>query len=110
LLHSFAILALPSPILSKSHLFLHIVVIIIQIVYSVTQLSYFLPSGNPTLMMTVIFMWKLNCFLCIIFRGNPNVTLTLSWNIIPNAGLLPSIFALGEHVFHFPSEYTTSRV
>ncbi|XP_021924445.1 signal peptidase complex subunit 3 isoform X2 [Zootermopsis nevadensis] len=42
--------------------------------------------------------------------GNPNVTLTLSWNIIPNAGLLPSIFALGQHVFHFPSEYTTSRV
>jgi hypothetical protein len=44
------------------------------------------------------------------FRGNPNVTLTLSWNIIPNAGLLPSIFALGKHAFHFPSEYTTSRV
>lgn len=43
-------------------------------------------------------------------KGNPNVTLTLSWNIIPNAGLLPSIFALGHHVFRFPSEYTTSRV
>jgi signal peptidase complex subunit 3 len=43
-------------------------------------------------------------------KGNPNVTLTLSWNIIPNAGLLPSIFASGQHVFHFPSEYTTSRV
>ncbi|PSN42996.1 Signal peptidase complex subunit 3 [Blattella germanica] len=43
-------------------------------------------------------------------KGNPNVTLTLSWNIIPNAGLLPSIFALGQHVFRFPSEYTTSRV
>uniref|UniRef100_A0A1B6KPJ9 Signal peptidase complex subunit 3 n=1 Tax=Graphocephala atropunctata TaxID=36148 RepID=A0A1B6KPJ9_9HEMI len=43
-------------------------------------------------------------------RGNPNVTLTLSWNIIPNAGLLPSIFALGHHTFQFPNEYTMSRV
>ncbi|XP_069696841.1 signal peptidase complex subunit 3 [Periplaneta americana] len=43
-------------------------------------------------------------------KGNPNVTLTLSWNIIPNAGLLPSIFALGQHVFRFPTEYTTARV
>lgn len=43
-------------------------------------------------------------------KGNPNVTLTLSWNIIPNAGLLPSIFASGQHIFHFPSEYTTARV
>ncbi|XP_023716934.1 signal peptidase complex subunit 3 isoform X1 [Cryptotermes secundus] len=43
-------------------------------------------------------------------KGNPNVTLTLSWNIIPNAGLLPNIFALGQHAFHFPPEYTTSRV
>lgn len=43
-------------------------------------------------------------------KGNPNVTLTLSWNIIPNAGLLPSIFAFGQHVFRFPAEYTTSRV
>ncbi|KAK7874470.1 hypothetical protein R5R35_001559 [Gryllus longicercus] len=43
-------------------------------------------------------------------RGNQNVTLTLSWNIIPNAGLLPSIFALGSHAFRFPVEYTTARV
>jgi len=43
-------------------------------------------------------------------RGNKNVTLTLSWNIIPNAGLLPSVNALGSHTFPFPSEYTTLRV
>lgn len=43
-------------------------------------------------------------------RGNKNVTLTLSWNIIPNAGLLPSVSALGSHTFAFPSEYTTLRV
>lgn len=44
------------------------------------------------------------------YRGNKNVTLTLSWNIIPNAGLLPSVNALGSHTFAFPSEYTTLRV
>lgn len=43
-------------------------------------------------------------------RGNKNVTLTLSWNIIPNAGLLPSITAHGSHTFAFPSEYTTLRM
>lgn len=46
-------------------------------------------------------------YLC---RGNKNITLTLSWNIIPNAGLLPSVSALGSHTFAFPSEYTTLRV
>uniref|UniRef100_A0A069DQ20 Signal peptidase complex subunit 3 n=1 Tax=Panstrongylus megistus TaxID=65343 RepID=A0A069DQ20_9HEMI len=43
-------------------------------------------------------------------RGNPNVTLTLSWNIIPNAGLLPSLVANGRHSFTFPSEYTVARL
>ncbi|KAG8235679.1 hypothetical protein J437_LFUL015737 [Ladona fulva] len=42
-------------------------------------------------------------------RGHENITLTLAWNMIPNAGLLPNIFAHGSHSFHFPSEYTTSR-
>lgn len=44
------------------------------------------------------------------FRGNKNITLTLSWNIIPNAGILPNIFAQGSHSFKFPVEYTTSRM
>ncbi|CAL7944303.1 unnamed protein product [Xylocopa violacea] len=43
-------------------------------------------------------------------RGNKNVTLTLSWNIIPHAGLLPSVNAFGSHTFAFPSEYTLLRV
>nr|QBH72901.1 microsomal signal peptidase 23 kd subunit [Thermobia domestica] len=43
-------------------------------------------------------------------RGNDNVTLVLSWNVIPNAGLLPNVLAYGEHKFKFPAAYTTSRV
>ncbi|XP_026466242.1 signal peptidase complex subunit 3-like [Ctenocephalides felis] len=43
-------------------------------------------------------------------KGHQNVTLTLSWNLIPNAGLLPSIFAQGQHSFKFPEQYTTSAV
>nr|XP_050869378.1 signal peptidase complex subunit 3 [Vespula vulgaris] len=43
-------------------------------------------------------------------RGNKNITLMLSWNIIPNAGLLPSVNAIGLHTFAFPTEYTTLRV
>ncbi|CAK1551972.1 unnamed protein product [Leptosia nina] len=43
-------------------------------------------------------------------KGHNNVTLTLSWNIIPNAGLLPNIQAIGQHSFKFPTEYTQTRV
>ncbi|KAJ8919394.1 hypothetical protein NQ315_016487 [Exocentrus adspersus] len=43
-------------------------------------------------------------------KGNKNITLSLSWNIIPNSGLLPNIFARGSHSFKFPVEYTTSRM
>ena len=43
-----------------------------------------------------------------LFRDHQNVTLTLSWNVIPNAGNLPRVVAGGSHSFKFPSEYTTS--
>lgn len=43
-------------------------------------------------------------------KGNPNVTLTLSWNVVPNAGHLPIIYGDGAHSFKFPNEYTTSRL
>ena len=42
-------------------------------------------------------------------RGNPNVTLTLSWNIIPNAGTLPIVVGTGSHSFNFPKDYTNVR-
>ncbi|EDV92726.1 signal peptidase complex subunit 3 [Drosophila grimshawi] len=41
-------------------------------------------------------------------KDNKNVTLILSWNIIPNAGLLPTVQALGIHRFKFPAEYSSS--
>lgn len=41
---------------------------------------------------------------------NNNITLYLSWNIIPNAGLLPSVFAHGSHSFKFPQHYSVSAV
>ena len=42
--------------------------------------------------------------------NHQNVTMTLSWNIIPNAGNLPRIMSSGKHSFAFPDAYTTSRV
>lgn len=42
-------------------------------------------------------------------KGNENVTLSLSWNVIPNAGTLPKIQGVGSHKFTFPDEYTTTR-
>ncbi|XP_071846501.1 signal peptidase complex subunit 3-like [Apostichopus japonicus] len=38
-------------------------------------------------------------------KGNENVTLTLSWNVIPNAGLLPRIGGSGSTIVSFPNKY-----
>ena len=43
------------------------------------------------------------------FRGNKNVTLSLSWNVIPNAGTLPKVMGEGQHRVKFPDEYQTSK-
>jgi len=43
-------------------------------------------------------------------KGHQNVTLSLSWNIVPNAGLLPSIFGSGQHTFKFPDTYQMTPV
>jgi len=40
--------------------------------------------------------------------GNDNVTLTLSMNIIPNAGLLPITAIPSIHTFAFPTDYITN--
>ncbi|KAK6173593.1 hypothetical protein SNE40_017014 [Patella caerulea] len=42
-------------------------------------------------------------------KGNQNVTLTLSWNVIPNAGRLPKVKGTGSHSFVFPNDYTSGR-
>ena len=43
-------------------------------------------------------------------KGNKNITMYLSWNIVPNAGILPSVSAMKKHVFSFPSEYSIGRL
>ncbi|XP_054154904.1 signal peptidase complex subunit 3-like [Oppia nitens] len=40
-------------------------------------------------------------------KGNNNVTLTLSMNVIPNSGLLPISTIPYSHTFSFPNEYIT---
>ena len=42
-------------------------------------------------------------------KNHQNVTLTLAWNIIPNAGNLPRIAASGSHSFKFPTDYATTK-
>lgn len=43
-------------------------------------------------------------------KGHKNITLSLHWNIIPNAGRLLTVPAIGQHSFKFPQNYTVSRV
>ena len=45
----------------------------------------------------------------VFFRGNKNVSLYLSWNVIPNAGVLPLISQPKKFFFDFPNEYTVNR-
>ncbi|XP_025087559.1 LOW QUALITY PROTEIN: signal peptidase complex subunit 3-like [Pomacea canaliculata] len=42
-------------------------------------------------------------------KGNNNVTITLSWNVIPNAGTLPKVAGDGRHRIQFPNEYSSGR-
>lgn len=42
-------------------------------------------------------------------KGNPNITLTLSMNVIPNAGSLPVATAKQLHAFAFPNEYLAKQ-
>jgi len=43
-------------------------------------------------------------------KGNENVTLTLSLNVIPNAGVLPIATSQVIHSFAFPRDYSTKSV
>lgn len=42
-------------------------------------------------------------------KGNKNVTLSLAWNVIPNAGSLPYVDSQGSHVVQFPDEYFSQK-
>eukprot|EP00112_Aurelia_sp_Birch-Aquarium-sp1_P008037 Seg1880.1 transcript_id=Seg1880.1/GoldUCD/mRNA.D3Y31 product="Signal peptidase complex subunit 3" protein_id=Seg1880.1/GoldUCD/D3Y31 len=42
-------------------------------------------------------------------RSNKNISLTFSWNTIPNAGLLPRYTSKHVHQFAFPDSYTYKR-
>ncbi|TKR69590.1 hypothetical protein L596_021730 [Steinernema carpocapsae] len=41
--------------------------------------------------------------------GHKNVSLTLRWNVIPNAGYLRQVMGEGEAQVEFPSKYITGR-
>ncbi|NXY73680.1 SPCS3 peptidase, partial [Glareola pratincola] len=42
-------------------------------------------------------------------KGNKNVTLTLSWNVVPNAGILPLVTGAGHVSVPFPDTYETTK-
>ncbi|XP_055586924.1 signal peptidase complex subunit 3-like [Uranotaenia lowii] len=44
------------------------------------------------------------------FRDHQNVTTTLTWNIVPNVGLLPNVFAHGHHSFKFSETLCRRRL
>ncbi|XP_071786437.1 signal peptidase complex subunit 3-like [Asterias amurensis] len=43
-------------------------------------------------------------------KGHDNITMTLNWNVVPGAGMLPRVGGQGKHVFGFPDEYSRKRV
>ncbi|KAJ8407447.1 hypothetical protein AAFF_G00273040 [Aldrovandia affinis] len=42
-------------------------------------------------------------------RANKNITLTLSWNVVPNAGILPLVTGSGHKSLPFPESYETTK-
>ncbi|NXI34214.1 SPCS3 peptidase, partial [Galbula dea] len=42
-------------------------------------------------------------------KGNRNITLTLSWNVVPNAGILPLVTGSGHVSVPFPDNYETTK-
>ncbi|MBN3284065.1 SPCS3 peptidase, partial [Polyodon spathula] len=42
-------------------------------------------------------------------RGNKNITLTLSWNVVPNAGILPLVMGSGHTSVPFPDAYEATK-
>uniref|UniRef100_A0A8C3A868 Signal peptidase complex subunit 3 n=1 Tax=Cyclopterus lumpus TaxID=8103 RepID=A0A8C3A868_CYCLU len=42
-------------------------------------------------------------------RANKNITLTLSWNVVPNAGVLPLVAGSGQVSLPFPEAYETTK-
>ncbi|XP_078533214.1 signal peptidase complex subunit 3 [Lissotriton helveticus] len=42
-------------------------------------------------------------------KGNQNITLTLSWNVVPNAGILPLVTGSGHMSVPFPEAYETTK-
>ncbi|CAF0704309.1 unnamed protein product [Brachionus calyciflorus] len=53
---------------------------------------------------TKYFLWDDGAGL----KGNKNVTLYLTWNIIPNVGSLPNVPVDGAHRIEFPNQYASS--
>ncbi|XP_033126500.1 signal peptidase complex subunit 3-like [Anneissia japonica] len=43
-------------------------------------------------------------------KGHDNITLSLSWNVIPNAGMLPRIYGDGQTSFSLPIEYSNRQM
>lgn len=48
-------------------------------------------------------------FILSFYRGNRNVTLTLSWNVVPNAGILPLVTGSGHVSVPFPDTYEITK-
>ncbi|GCB68657.1 hypothetical protein scyTo_0005343 [Scyliorhinus torazame] len=42
-------------------------------------------------------------------KGNENITLTLSWNVVPNAGILPLVTGSGHSSAAFPDSYEMTK-
>ena len=75
-----------------------------------TMIQLILPPPKRRIFEQFLKFPKFIPILFLYFRGHENVTLTLSWNVIPNAGNLPRISATGSHSFPFPVDYTATRV
>ncbi len=62
-------------------------------------------SKQHIINLIMIFICSLDCELK---RANKNVTLYLTWNVIPNVGSLPNVVVAGSQKYAFPDQYTSA--
>jgi hypothetical protein len=77
------------------------------LIYVIWQQS--ITSGMMEKIYGLVFsFYRYILVICDVNRSN-NVTLTLGWNIISNAGRLPHVRSDESTSFIFPDQYITSR-
>uniref|UniRef100_A0A8D3AW07 Signal peptidase complex subunit 3 n=1 Tax=Scophthalmus maximus TaxID=52904 RepID=A0A8D3AW07_SCOMX len=70
---------------------------------------FFFDDGNGLSTSEQLSSWSRNLPEQNRLQANKNITLTLSWNVVPNAGILPLVAGSGHVSLPFPDAYESTK-